>query len=288
METLRVVQQKLPGFVLPAVRLCIWLVLLSIVFMPLERRFAVRLQAIFRNQAGADHDDSRSFRRLLVPSRLLGHATQRISPGGLTPSCQGAFSSRSRTGRRGCVSSRPWSSVKSVSLGPPLEPPSAVAVAVPRYPSQSGACRLVGEHASPPGRHDLHASLRPRASLCPGSGSAFSLGGSVSVIHVIVLFPWNHLGLLPPRQCALALRQAGVVVRQPRRSIIGATPTTVPPMSTRNMRGCCRGLFACSARSSCPATSDRRATAPIIQRHRACSSSCWDRSCRDFLRRSIP
>jgi hypothetical protein len=54
METLRVVQQKLPGFVLPAVRLCIWLVLLSIVFMPLERRFAVRLQAIFRNQAGAD------------------------------------------------------------------------------------------------------------------------------------------------------------------------------------------------------------------------------------------
>jgi len=70
MESLRVVQQYLPGFVLPLVRLCIWLVLLSIIFVPLERLFAVRPQAIFRKQVGADL--GYYFLSGLVPSLLLG------------------------------------------------------------------------------------------------------------------------------------------------------------------------------------------------------------------------
>ena len=43
-----------PGVILTIVKLCIWLALLSAVFVPLERIFAMRRQAIFRTQIGID------------------------------------------------------------------------------------------------------------------------------------------------------------------------------------------------------------------------------------------
>ena len=283
MESLRVVQQYLPGFFLPLVRLCIWLVLRSIVFVPLERLFAVRLQAIFRKRAGADL--GYYFLSGLVPSLLLG-----------TPLAVLAWSAHALL-------------------------PDSIGIAVTHWPTwlRVVAALVIGEIGFYWGHrwshqvpllwqfHAIHHSaehvdwlVNTRAhpvdmiftrlcGLVPlyVLGLAAPLGGSASVILVIVLFlgtVWGFFVHANVRRRFGRLEWLSATLR----SIIGATPTTVPPMSTRTMRGCCRGLIASSARSTCPATSDRRATAPIIQRHRACSSSCWDRSCRDFLRRSIP
>ena len=46
--------QHATTFALDLLRLCIWLILLMIVFVPLERIFALRSQKVFRQSFGSD------------------------------------------------------------------------------------------------------------------------------------------------------------------------------------------------------------------------------------------
>jgi sterol desaturase/sphingolipid hydroxylase (fatty acid hydroxylase superfamily) len=70
MQALQPAQHFLPGAVLGIAKLGVWLVLLSAVFVPLERLFAVRPQRIFRRQLGVDL--GYYFLSGLIPSLLLG------------------------------------------------------------------------------------------------------------------------------------------------------------------------------------------------------------------------
>ena len=69
-------------------RLCLWLALLAAIFVPLERRFALRPQKVWRREFGADLGDS-FINRLLpavlpgVPMALLGVAAQHLVPAAL-------------------------------------------------------------------------------------------------------------------------------------------------------------------------------------------------------------
>ena len=47
-EALQFLEQHLPAYALQLVRLCVWLVLLTIIFAPLERLFALHPQKVFR------------------------------------------------------------------------------------------------------------------------------------------------------------------------------------------------------------------------------------------------
>ena len=54
MDALQQLAQMVPGVVLTIVRLCVWLTLLTAIFVPLEWLFAARRQAVFRRQIGLD------------------------------------------------------------------------------------------------------------------------------------------------------------------------------------------------------------------------------------------
>jgi sterol desaturase/sphingolipid hydroxylase (fatty acid hydroxylase superfamily) len=69
METLRELQQKLPPLVLDTFRLAIWLVLLLIIFVPLEKLWARRPQKVFRK--GFVTDLGYYFLNSLLPKTLL-------------------------------------------------------------------------------------------------------------------------------------------------------------------------------------------------------------------------
>jgi len=69
MEILRLLQQHLPAFALEVLRLSVWLLLLLLIFVPLERLFAVRPQKIFRK--GFPVDVAYYFLTGLLPKVLL-------------------------------------------------------------------------------------------------------------------------------------------------------------------------------------------------------------------------
>jgi sterol desaturase/sphingolipid hydroxylase (fatty acid hydroxylase superfamily) len=118
-------------------------------------------------------------------------------------------------------------------------------------------------------------------------GLAAPLGGSASLIPVIVLFLGTVWGFFV---------HANVRWRFGRLEWLSATPAfhhwhhtnDGPAYVDKNYAAMLPWINRLFGTFYFAATSDRRATAPIIQCHRASSSSCWDRSCRGFLRRSIP
>jgi sterol desaturase/sphingolipid hydroxylase (fatty acid hydroxylase superfamily) len=69
MEIFRQLQHQLPGFALDVLRLSIWLLLLMMVFVPLERLFAVNPQKVLRKSFGVDL--GYYFLNNLVPKALL-------------------------------------------------------------------------------------------------------------------------------------------------------------------------------------------------------------------------
>jgi sterol desaturase/sphingolipid hydroxylase (fatty acid hydroxylase superfamily) len=69
MEILRQLQQHLPPFALDVFRLCVWLVLLIMIFVPLERLCARRSQPVFRK--GFVTDLGYYFINSLLPKLLL-------------------------------------------------------------------------------------------------------------------------------------------------------------------------------------------------------------------------
>ncbi len=69
MEILRQLQQHLPPFVLDVFRLCVWLVLLTVIFVPLERLCGVHTQKVFRK--GFLTDLGYYFLNSLLPKLLL-------------------------------------------------------------------------------------------------------------------------------------------------------------------------------------------------------------------------
>jgi sterol desaturase/sphingolipid hydroxylase (fatty acid hydroxylase superfamily) len=69
MESLRQLQQSFPAFAIDVVRLSIWLLLLMIVFVPLEQLFSVHPQKIFRKSLPTDL--SYYFLNSLLPKALL-------------------------------------------------------------------------------------------------------------------------------------------------------------------------------------------------------------------------
>ena len=69
METLRQLQQHLSPFVLDVFRLCVWLVLLTVIFVPLERLCGVHTQKVFRK--GFLTDLGYYFLNSLLPKLLL-------------------------------------------------------------------------------------------------------------------------------------------------------------------------------------------------------------------------
>ena len=69
MEILRHLQNQLPGFALDVLRLSIWLLLLMMVFVPLERLFGVHPQKVFRKSFPVDL--GYYFVTNLVPKALL-------------------------------------------------------------------------------------------------------------------------------------------------------------------------------------------------------------------------
>jgi sterol desaturase/sphingolipid hydroxylase (fatty acid hydroxylase superfamily) len=62
-------QQNLPPYVLQMVRLCVWLVLLAVIFLPLERLFSLHPRSFFRKSVFADL--TYYFISSLVPGVLL-------------------------------------------------------------------------------------------------------------------------------------------------------------------------------------------------------------------------
>jgi sterol desaturase/sphingolipid hydroxylase (fatty acid hydroxylase superfamily) len=88
MEILQQLQQHLPGFALDVLRLSIWLLLLMMVFVPLERLFAVAPQKIFRKSFPTDLGyyflNSLLPKALLVfPMALVAWGLRYIVPSGL-------------------------------------------------------------------------------------------------------------------------------------------------------------------------------------------------------------
>ena len=69
METLRQLQEHLPSFAFDVFRLCIWLVLLMVIFVPLERVWARHTQKVFRR--GFFTDLGYYFLNSLLPKTLL-------------------------------------------------------------------------------------------------------------------------------------------------------------------------------------------------------------------------
>jgi len=88
METLRLLQQHLPPFALDIFRLCVWLVLLTIIFVPLEKLCARQPQKIFRKGVVADLgyyfiNSLLPARILVVPMSLLAWGLHYVVPAGL-------------------------------------------------------------------------------------------------------------------------------------------------------------------------------------------------------------
>ena len=69
MEILQDLQESLPTWALDLVRLSIWLMLLMMIFVPLERLFAVHPQRIFRKSLPLDL--AYYFLNNLLPKALL-------------------------------------------------------------------------------------------------------------------------------------------------------------------------------------------------------------------------
>jgi sterol desaturase/sphingolipid hydroxylase (fatty acid hydroxylase superfamily) len=68
-EALRFLEQHLPAYAMPLFRLCVWLVLLTLIFAPLERLFAVHPQKVLRKAILTDL--GYYFLSSLIPSLLL-------------------------------------------------------------------------------------------------------------------------------------------------------------------------------------------------------------------------
>ena len=88
METFRQLQQHLPPFALDIFRLCIWLVLLMVIFVPLERLCAQHPQKVFRKGFLADLgyyfiSSLLPARVLVVPMAVLAWGLHYVAPGGL-------------------------------------------------------------------------------------------------------------------------------------------------------------------------------------------------------------
>jgi sterol desaturase/sphingolipid hydroxylase (fatty acid hydroxylase superfamily) len=91
MDALQQLTQMVPGVIATLIKLCIWLTLLRAVFVPLERLFAARRQAVFRRQIGIDL--GYFFLNGVLPSLLLSTplavlawAAHAMLPAGMTTS----------------------------------------------------------------------------------------------------------------------------------------------------------------------------------------------------------
>ncbi len=88
METFRQLEQQLPPLVLDVLRLSIWLLLLMIIFVPLERMFAVHPHKVFRKSLATDlgyYFLSSLLPKMLlvVPMALIAWGLHYVVPGGL-------------------------------------------------------------------------------------------------------------------------------------------------------------------------------------------------------------
>jgi sterol desaturase/sphingolipid hydroxylase (fatty acid hydroxylase superfamily) len=88
MESLRELQQSLPAFAIDILRLSIWLLLLMVVFVPLERLFTVHSQKVFRKSFSIDLGyyflNSLLPKAILVfPMALIAWGLRHIVPGGV-------------------------------------------------------------------------------------------------------------------------------------------------------------------------------------------------------------
>ncbi len=88
METLRQLQQHLPPLALETLRPCVWLAFLIVIFVPLERLFALRLQRVFRKSFPTDlayYFLSSLLPKflLILPLTMLAWTMHRVAPSGL-------------------------------------------------------------------------------------------------------------------------------------------------------------------------------------------------------------
>lgn len=88
METLRQLQQHLPPFALDVFKLCIWLLLLMVVFVPLERLCGLHPQKVFRKAFLTDLgyyflNSLLTKLILILPLSMLAMALHNFVPGGL-------------------------------------------------------------------------------------------------------------------------------------------------------------------------------------------------------------
>jgi sterol desaturase/sphingolipid hydroxylase (fatty acid hydroxylase superfamily) len=88
METLRQLQQNLPPFALDIFRTCVWLVILMVIFVPLERLCARHPQRVFRQGFLTDLgyyfiSSLLPARVLVVPMAALAWGLHYLVPGGL-------------------------------------------------------------------------------------------------------------------------------------------------------------------------------------------------------------
>jgi sterol desaturase/sphingolipid hydroxylase (fatty acid hydroxylase superfamily) len=88
MEILQQLQQRLPAFVVDVIRLSVWLLVLMVVFVPLERLFEIDRQKIFRKSFPTDLGyyflNSLLPKALLVfPMALLAWGLRHVVPSGL-------------------------------------------------------------------------------------------------------------------------------------------------------------------------------------------------------------
>lgn len=88
METLRQLQEHLPSFAFDAFRLCVWLALLMVVFVPLEKLCALHRQKVFRKAFVTDLayyflSSLLPKMLLILPMTMLAWAMHRVVPSGL-------------------------------------------------------------------------------------------------------------------------------------------------------------------------------------------------------------
>ena len=142
MGLLRELQQDFPPLVVDIVRLSIWLLLLMVIFVPLERLFTITPQRIFRKAWLTDLGYF-FLNGLLTKAARLPYGGDRVGAASCGAECNPFDPSRiASVGAAGAGFGR---GRNRILLGPPLDPRDPISLALPFDPLQCAGSRLAGQ-----------------------------------------------------------------------------------------------------------------------------------------------
>ena len=181
---------QLPPFLIEVFRLSLWLMLLVVIFVPLERLFAAHPQKFVRKGIGVDL--GYYFLSGLVPALLM-------APGRAAGLDRAARGARRRAGgvRRvaplGEGARRAGGGRGRLLLGTSVESRDPLSLAVPLDPPQRRGTRLPGEHPRSSGRHGVRPILRPGSDVSVGIGRPDGCGRSAApLVATLIGTIWGY------------------------------------------------------------------------------------------------